>query len=80
MFKILSDLLSELFSSRPKGVEPNSNPLAMWKYQPQLDLAYSRMLPPATSTTDTKKKPVAPKKYQGSETSAPVDSGLDFSL
>ena len=83
MFTLLTDLLNELFASRPFDVEPNSKPLAMSQYQSKLNAAFFRLCPPTTSTTltaVTKKQQVAPTKYQRSESPAPVDSGLDFSL
>lgn len=83
MFTLLSDLLTELFASRPLDVEPNSRPLAMCQYQSRLDAAYFRLFPPTTSTTSKsvqQKTTVATKNYQRSEAPVPFDSGLDFSL
>ena len=83
MFTLLTDLLNELFASRPFDVEPNSRPLAMCLYQSKLDAAYFRLCPPTISPTSKsvqQKTTVATKNYQRSETPVQVDSGLDFSL
>lgn len=77
MFKLLTDLLTELFASRPANVEPNSKPLAMPNYQPKLDIAFSRF---CQQTTPTKRRTVAARKYPGYEPPVAIDSGLDFSL
>lgn len=76
MFKILSDLLTELFASRP-DVEPNSKPLAMPNFQPKLDIAFSRF---CQHSTTSKRRTVAARKYPGYEPPVASDSGLDFSL
>lgn len=77
MFTLLSDLLTELFASRPADVEPNSKPLPMTEYQSKLEIAFSRLCKSQITAGVHK---VATSKYAADATPVRIDSHLDFSL
>ena len=77
MFTLLSDLLTELFASRPADVEPNSKPLPMKEYHPKLEVAFSRLCKSQITAGVHK---TATSKYPADATSLRNDSHLDFSL
>jgi hypothetical protein len=77
MFNLFSDLLNEIFSSRPVDVSINSKPLAMFNFQPKLDISFRKI---CKQPIKARSRMVATPKYPVYERPLAIDDGLDFSL